>query len=187
MSSNAFEPYEGSGNIYIAGEVLNNTGSNVRFVQISGTLRDVNGSVVDSTYTYADISVVTPNNKSPFLMIFSDPPAWATYELTVSWDTTSELPYPLQILNSTSYFDSSDAFHVVGEITNQYSEERTFIEAYVTIYDSNGNVIGVGSSYTNPYDLTPGETASFDTDIYFWKGKPDQNQVASFSLQVIDD
>jgi hypothetical protein len=187
LSSNAFVPYEGSTFLFIVGEVRNNTSSNVIFVQISGTLRDADGNVVDSEYTYADIGILTPGMKSPFLMIFSDPPDWETYELVVTWDTTTDQPYPLQILNSTSYFDDYDAYHVVGEIKNQYGEERTFIKAFVTLYDINGMVIGVEYTYTNPSDLLPGETASFDTDVYFWKGKPDRDQVASYALQVIDD
>jgi hypothetical protein len=185
LSSYASVPYEWSSSLYIVGEVINNTASNVRSVQISGTLRDTNGNVVDSDYTYSDIYVLSSGMKSPFLMIFFDPPPWATYELVVTWSTTSEQPYSLEILNYNSYFDSYDAYHVVGEIRNQYAENRTFIEAYVTIYDIHGKVIGVGSSYTNPYNLTPGQTASFDTEIYFWKGKPARNQVATFSLQVI--
>ncbi len=188
VRSNAFVPYQGANDLYIVGEVRNDVFNlNVRFVQISGTLRDALGNVVDSDFTYAMIDVLTPGMKSPFLMIFLDPPPWATYELAVTWSTTTEQPYPLEILNHTSYFDSSDAYHVVGEIRNQYAEGRTFIEAYVTLYDLDGKVIGVASSFTNPYDLAPGQTASFDTYVYFWKGKPDHNQVGTFSLQVFGD
>jgi hypothetical protein len=187
VSSNAFMPYEDFSDLLIVGEILNNTGSNVGSIQISGTLRDTNGNVVDSDYTFSDIDVLTPGMKSPFSIFFLDPPSWATYDLFVTWDTTSDQPHSLEILNHTSYFDSYDAYHVVGEIRNQYAENRTYIEAYVTLYDVNGKVIGVDSSYTNPHDLAHGQTASFDTEIYFWKGKPDRNQVATYSLQVIGE
>jgi hypothetical protein len=90
-------------------------------------------------------------------------------------------------LNSTSYFDSFDGYHVVGEIRNQYGEQRTFVEAFPTMRDANGEVIGADYSYTNPDKLDPGKTASFDTEVYFWKYKPDQGQVASHLLQVYDD
>ncbi len=187
LSSTAFNPYEGSNDLYIVGEVLNNTASNVEFVRINATLRDLSGNVVDSDYTYSDIGILTPGMKSPFNVIFFDPPQWATYDLVVTWSTTSSYPYPLELLNSTFYFDSYDAFHVAGEIRNQYSVDRTYVEAYLTLYDASGTVIGVGSAFTNPYDLTPGLTASFDVEVYPWAGKPDRSRVASLQLQVLDD
>jgi hypothetical protein len=187
LSSNAFVPYSGSSSWYIIGEVRNDTGSNVDFVQISATLRDGSGNVVDSDYTYSMIDTLSPGMTSPFRVIFSDPPGWVSYDFQVTWDTTSRQPYALDILNSTSYFDSSDAYHVVGEIRNQYAEQRTFVKAFVTMYDAQGKVIGVDYTYTNPDTLNPGQTASFDTDVYFWKYKPDRGKVASHRLQVYDD
>ena len=185
LSSNPLPP-SFTGTLYIVGEVINNTVSNVS-VHIYGTLRDTNGNVVDSTNTTSYINVLSPGMKSPFEISFFDPPSWATYDLVVTWSTTMQEPYPLELLNHTSYFDSYDNYHVVGEIRNQYIVNRTHITAYVTLYDASGNVIGVGASSTNPPDLAPGQTASFDTEIWMWIGKPDRNKVASFSLQVLDD
>jgi len=185
LSSNAFEPYSSS--LYIVGEVRNNTSSNVDFVRINATLRDSDGNVVDSDYSYSMIDKLTRGMTSPFKVWFWDPPAWSSYELVVTWDTTTRQPYPLEVLNSTSYFNSYDDFHVVGEIRNQYSERRTFIKAFVTMYDANGQVIGADYSYTNPDELDPGQTASFDTEVYAWKYQPDRDKVASHRLQVYDD
>jgi len=187
LSSNAFVPYSGSSSLYIVGEVLNNTGSNVRFVKIYGTLRNGSGNVVGSDYTYSDISILSPQMTSPFMLIFSDVQPWSTYELNVVWSTTSEYPRVLEVLNRTSYFDSLHAFHVVGEVRNQFTSTREYVEAYVTMYDSAGKVIGVGSTYTNPEHIAPGQTASFDVDCYFWKYKPSRSKVARYLLQVVDD
>jgi hypothetical protein len=35
--------------------------------------------------------------------------------------------------------------------------------------------------------LNPGETASFDAYVYFWKYKPDRSRVATHLLQIYDD
>jgi hypothetical protein len=56
-----------------------------------------------------------------------------------------------------------------------------------TLYDVDAEIIGVGYSYTNPYDLRPGQTASFDVEVYFWKGKPNRSTVGWHFLQVFDD
>jgi hypothetical protein len=187
LSSNAFVPYEGSSSLYIVGEVLNNTGSNAEFVEISATLRDGSGDVVDSDFTYSMIDRLSRDMKSPFLIIFLDPPNWSSYELTVDWDTTRSGPYHLDILNTNSYFDTYDEYHVVGEIRNGTSGTRTFVKAFVTMYDPSGDVIGADYTYTNPDELDPGETASFDAGVYFWKGKPNRSRVAHHRLQVLDD
>ncbi|MDX9831102.1 MAG: FxLYD domain-containing protein [Anaerolineae bacterium] len=188
LSSNAFTPYMGSTSLYIVGEVRNDTGSNVNDVEISATLRDGSGNVVDSDYFWSMIEILTPGMTSPFRIIFSEPPAWVSYDLQVTWDTTtSHHPYALEVLNSTSYFDSYDEFHVVGEVRNQYAELRNYVRAFVTMYDAQGQVIGADSSYTNPNELSPGQTASFDAGVYFWKHKPDQSKLASYRLQVYDD
>lgn len=187
LSSNTLIPYSGSTSLYLVGEVLNNTPSNVRFVRINATLRDSAGNVVDSSSSYATIDNLTPGMKSPFLVLFSDSPAWTSYDLTVTWDTTTVAPYVLELLNTQAYFDRYDGYHVVGEIRNQYSEPRNFVQAVVTLYDFEGKVIGVDYTFTNPYDLNPGQTASFDVEVYFWKYKPDRSKVAGHMLQIVDD
>jgi hypothetical protein len=187
LSSNIYRPWEFSSNRYLIGELFNNTATNVRFTRVSATLRDGSGNVVDSDYSFSMIDTLTPGMRSPFLIIFSDPPTWNSYELAVTWATTTDTPHHLEILNTQSYFDTSDAYTVVGEIRNQYSEPRTFVEAFVTMYDAEGKVIGVASNYTNPYDLQPGQTASFKAEAYFWMFKPDRTKVASHALIVIDD
>jgi len=187
LSSNAFVPYEGSSSLYVVGEVRNDAGTNVRFVRILVTLRNFSGSVVDCDYSYASIDILTPGMTSPFLVLMSDRPGWASYDLVATCSTTSDVPYSLELLNSTSYWDSWDDYHVAGEIKNQYADKRTYIQAFVTLYDASGEVIGVDYTYTNPYDLDPGQTASFDCDVCFWKGKPDRDKVKSHLLQVYDD
>lgn len=67
-------PYVGSSSLYIVGEILNNTGSNVRSVRINATLRNAAGNVVDSDYTYSMIDTVPSGITSPFRVLFSDPP-----------------------------------------------------------------------------------------------------------------
>jgi hypothetical protein len=187
LSSNAFAPYAEATSLYIVGELRNDSSSNVWSVRINATLRDSSGNAAGTGYSYAMIDTLSPGMTSPFRIIFPDPPAWASYELTLTGDTTSQQPYPLEILNSTSHFDGFDAYHVVGETRNQYAEQRTWIAAYVTLYDDSGEVIGVDSGHTDPNHLNPGETASFDTFVYFWKYKPGRSRVATHLLQIYDD
>ena len=187
ISSSAFTPYVGSDHLYLVGEMRNETTSKVRFVKINAVLRDAAGQIVDGTYSYASVGTLTPNMTSGFRLIFSKPPAWATYEFTVTWDTTTHIPYALQILSPESYFDSSNAYHVRGTVKNQDAVEHTFVEVFLIMYDSNNQVIGVESTFMNPTTLTAGQEVPFDISAYFWKGKPDHSQVTRYSIQAIDD
>ena len=187
LSSNAFVPYEGSSSLYLVGEVYNGTGQNVRFIKIIANLRDSQGNVVASDYTYADIDPLSPGMISPFLVLLISPPAYSTYDLTLDWDTSDSAPYILQILNQTTRFDTFNAFHVAGEAVNQFSDTRTYVRAVVTLYDQNHKVIGTDYTYLNPDTLTPGQNGTFDVDVYFYVGKPYHSAIATYSLIVVDD
>jgi len=187
LSSTAFEPYSGSAYLYVVGEILNNTASNVEYTKIKVTLRDPSGNVVATDYSYSMIDTLSPETTSPFLVMFYDAPEWSTYECSVTWDTTTQEPYPMEVLNSASRFDSGDAYHVVGELRNQHAEERTYVKVLITLYDATGAVIGADYSYTEPHTLAPGETVSFDESVYFWAGKPDRSKVAGHLLQAFGD
>lgn len=184
LGSIAFVPHKGSTSVYLVGEVRNDTSLNAEFVKIDASLRDASGEVVYAKHSYADIGILPPGETSPFLVIFSDPPAWTSYDLAVVWNATARQLYPLEILTSTLSLDDDAAYHVMGKVKNQYDEQCKFIQAYVTLYDANGQVIGTDSSYATPSDLDPGQIAFFDTKIYFWKYKPDTGKVATHRLQV---
>lgn len=184
VSSNAFVPYEGARSLYIVGEVRNETKSIAQLVKITAYLRDSSGQLVRGASAYSYISTLSPDMVSPFLITFSTPPAWSTYELIVTWDTTDRAPKALEIYNTESYFDSSDAFHVRGFVRNQYSELRMLVRIYLTMYDENDQVIGVDSVYTSPTFLKPGQEVLFDIDARYWKYKPDRDKVARYSVQA---
>lgn len=187
LSSNAFVPYTGSNDLYIVGEVQNNTSSNVQFVKVNVVLRDANGSIVDGEYSYSDIDKLKLGMVSPFLVIFSNPPTWLSYEVTLTWSTTTEEPYPLEITNPETYFDSYNAYHIRGSVKNQYSVQRTFVQLFLTLYDPSNQVIGVATTYLNPSTLEPGQEVSFDVEAFFWKYKPDKTKITRYTLQVYDD
>lgn len=186
IGSSAFVP-EGSDYLYIVGQVRNDAVTSVRLVTISAELRDASGHVIAHYHTLSMIDTLSPGMTSPFHIIIPNPPTWASYETSVRAQETSQVPHPLEVLNSTDYWDEENAYHVAGEIRNQHGELRTFIRAFVTLYDATGQVIGVAVNYTAPHTLNPGETASFDTKVSFWKHKPDKSMVRDHLLQVYDD
>ena len=48
---------------------------------------------------------------------------------------------------------------------NKAQKERTFVKVSATIYDSQSQVIGTHTTYTDPSTIPPGETSPFEVLI----------------------
>jgi hypothetical protein len=184
LKSSTFAPYEGSKSLYIIGEVRNDTNLNVQFVQITATLYDASGEAVQAKYSYTQIDQLSPGDVSPFLIIFSNPVEWSSYDLNVEWNATPRQRPPLKVLSSELYFDDFGAAHVKGKARNPSGETRKYINAVVTLYGPDGEVIGVGNGYTAPNKLDPNQVTLFDVRVSFWKYKPDMSRVEKYRIQV---
>ena len=186
-NSTTFTPYEGSASTYLVGEVYNASSVSVGWVKIYATFYDAGGSVVDEGWTFACIRHLAPGMSSPFRDGYYNLPAssWDHYELSVAWGTTAYTPLPMEVSNISDFFDDWDAFHVTGDVRNQYDRRLSDIVACVAMHDAAGDTIGVWGDDVAALD--PDETDSFDVEVYFWKHKPDRSKVADYSLQVYDE
>ena len=71
LSSSSFR--EDTGAYHIVGEVRNNSPTDsMNYVKIVATLYDKGGKVVGTDFTYSDIDVLRPAEKSPFKIILTD-------------------------------------------------------------------------------------------------------------------
>jgi hypothetical protein len=186
LSTNVFTSTIGS--LYLVGEVENGSTSSIEYTRIGIAFEDDADRLVYGDYDYADIDIIAPGGKSPFWSIWAgDLPSWTFYETAVTDRATGDSPIPFEILNHSSSFDTFGDFHVTGQVRNQYDQPYTYVEAFVTMYDAAGKVIGVGHSYVDPDTLEPDATGVFDVEIWTWKGEPDQSIVAGYDLQVLLD
>ncbi len=62
---------------------------------------------------------------------------------------------------------------IVGEVKNNGARKASFVKVVVTYYDSAGKAMGKSYSYTNPQDITNGDTAPFEISSYPRKISPD--------------
>ncbi len=183
-NSTAFTPYDGSTLTYLVGEVANALSVSVGWVEIHATFYDAEGTVVDEGWTFACIHHLAPEMSSPFVVVYSNLPAssWDHYELRLAWSAPAYTPLPMEVSNINDFFDNWDAFHVTGDVRNQYDRRLSHVTACVAMYDVAGETIGVWRD--DVAYLDPDETDSFDVEVYFWKHKPDQSKMAGYSLQV---
>ena len=178
--------------LWVVGEVINGSSQPIEFVHIKGT--SVDGFAAS---TYADMHSIGLGMKSSFLISFQienhgfvpcNGELWQDLHVE-SYSIASRGPYEVQVTSQNDYYtDGGDTYNVEGTITNQYGETRTFIKAFVTVYNSAGEAIGRGRTYTSPSDLDPGENATFHVRIYDWGDCPGgDHDIASYQLKVIDD
>ena len=73
--------------------------------------------------------------------------------------------HSVTILHHNSYTDSVGYFHVVGEVENNTPSTAEFVQITGTFYDINNAVVGTQFTYTNPPDISSGETAPFDLTL----------------------
>ena len=134
-------------------------------VKILSTLYDKNGRVIGTDFTFSDIDVLRPAEKSAFKIILIDlrqSQKVSSYKLYASGQKTQSLPAPLKLNIGDSHLDSIGFYHVVGEVTNQGNQKSTYVKVSGAFYNSSGSVVAAEFIYSDPKDLEPGQTAPFE-------------------------
>lgn len=104
----------------------------------------------------------------------------STYKLSVSGDKTQALPAALKLSVGDSHVDDIGAYHIVGEVTNQGNENATFVQVSGAFYISSDAVVAADFTFTDPKDLEPEQTATFEITV----SAPTAIDISSASLNV---
>jgi hypothetical protein len=107
-------------------------------------LYDKGGKVVGTDFTYSDIDVLRPAEKSPFNIILTDvgqSQKVSSYKLYASGEKTQSLPAALKLNVGDSHLDSVGFYHVVGEVTNQGNQKATYVKVSGAFYNSSNVVV----------------------------------------------
>lgn len=174
---------DSNGWLRIVGEVKNTGDVWLRFVKITGTLKNANGQVVDVQTTFTLMEYLPPGAKSPFDLMESDPSKASTissYSLVLNFQqATSTLANSLTIQNTGSSIDSLGILEVVGEIRNNGPQISNFTKVIATFYDNFGKVIAVAFTFTSPADIPSGQAYGFKV---LGPSSPTSSHVANFAL-----
>jgi hypothetical protein len=60
------------GSLHVVGELQNTSPEPRKFVEMVATLRDPSGNILDSDFTYSNVELLRPGEKSPFDITFSN-------------------------------------------------------------------------------------------------------------------
>jgi hypothetical protein len=168
--------------LHVVGEVLNNTGNNLRFVEIWVNVFNGSGQLLDTDFSYILLDNLPAWDKTCFEVSLSEPSGWAYYqfEAPIYWTDGDPLPN-LTILNDSGSYDPTFGWYqIIGQVRNDHGSRVDFVSPVGTVYNASGKVVGCDYTYVNSTNLDPGQTSSFRM-TFFSRNYAD---VTSYRLQV---
>jgi hypothetical protein len=182
LSSSSFT--DDLGDYHVVGEVKNNSPrDSMNYVKIVSTFYDNTGKVVGTDFTYTNVDVLRPAEKSSFEIILNDAVQSQevdSYKLSASGDKTEALPAALKLSVGESRLDDAGAYHIVGEVTNQGNGKATYVKVSGSFYNSSNTVVAADFTYTDPDNLEPGQAAPFEIIV----NSPTASDITAASLNV---
>jgi len=167
---------------HVVGEVQNLGSLNLQYVKITVTFYDTADNVIATGFTFTQIDILVPQQKSPF-DVSSYPSknlAVDHYKVVISdYSSTTNQPYRNLVAQGVTTSVEYGYYHIRGEVRNTGTQRATYVKIVVTYYNAEGKVIGTAFTFTDPSDIDAGQTAPFDCSSY-----PLEILPASYQLQV---
>lgn len=136
-------------------------------MKVVGTFYDSRGKVVATQFTFTDMHVLRPGEKSSFaigLLDSSQIQKISSYKISGSWILSQSLPAKLVLKVGDSYVDEYGIYHLVGEVTNLGDSIATYVKVAAAFYDSSNKVLSSSFTYT-ANEIQPGKSAPFEIGL----------------------
>jgi hypothetical protein len=184
---------DGSGSLYLTGELVNQGDKPVQIHSLAGAVLDKDNSLVAAN-AYGPVSRyllpagdANQYDRTPFRVRIDDPgdvaTQWATY-----WDADEVDPidtYDINLDPQNNYFDTYSSLHLVGNVTNN-SDQTLSISLLAGLYADDGIVLDA-DTWTAPFYLAPGESLPYSFDYFSSLNRnPDEANKASRSTVQVD-
>jgi Fibronectin type III domain len=152
---------------HIVGEVQNSGTENTEFVEIDFNFYNSTNTLLSTDFTFTDLNVLAPGERSGFTDIFTPPAGYDHY--TIAGVQVSPAVDPVNHnfnTQVTNVFTDSGGFqHVVGTVTNNNTTTATFVDVVFTFRNCSGTVVDTDFTFVNTQngDLGPSPaSASFE-------------------------
>ncbi len=159
---------DGIGNLYIVGEVKNETGSNAWFTKVTVDIKDSSGNILTTGSGFAARDM-KPSEKACFAIVVTEPTNWTSYSFRDA-EFSNFGPIPkLTVLNGSMSKSSNSLFttvDVTADIKNIDSKTISLISAKTAMYNAAGTIKDCAFSLVTPDTLDAGQTASMDSSAF---------------------
>ena len=141
--------------------------------EIIVTLTDASGKVLATEKAYTAPQYIRPNSTIPYRVLFDDPPDdWAKWEIEISAEkfggfmadllyTDLEVDQPTLNPPKNSYTGPS----VVGRVKNTGASSAKFVQVIGALYDAEGQLLDVASTYAKKDTITAGSDSPFELEF----------------------
>lgn len=94
----------------------------------------------------------------------------------------------LDVLGVSAFVpENRNIYTITGEVFNNNTFPFNGVQVSATLYDNNGQVVGVGSGFTSPSGIQSGLKAPFKIDIFGTEIRGGIEAINNFTLQVAGD
>jgi LysM repeat protein len=169
------------GSLWGLGEVANTTNVTLANVQVKVMLFDAAGDPVaeDDTFVVADL--VPPGESSPFGLLFTTAPDWASYQMTVvradGAGGLADAYVPMSVIEVDGG-PAESQFRVSGTVKHVGTVTAKSVDVIVTTYNAQGAVTGFRQeTVIFEEGLTPGATRTFTVLLTAHEESPDDFSV----------
>ncbi|HET9774000.1 MAG TPA: FxLYD domain-containing protein [Nitrososphaeraceae archaeon] len=175
------------GYFYVLGEISNDSEESLVNITLKAKFLDSDGRVLGEYYRNPEISVINPNEISPFEIIYLDPSTSEkvkNFTIATNFQTANTQdtkPESLFIESVNSRLDFTGFYYINGKIKNEGIKNANNVTVVATIYDKKGNVIGITKSVTEPFVIPSGQTAAFGLAV---SSKSSTFKISDFSLKA---
>ncbi|MGB6681676.1 MAG: hypothetical protein WBF08_10205, partial [Candidatus Bathyarchaeia archaeon] len=169
---------------HVFAEVENPPAGSNASVVITATFRNIGDDTIASTSAHTMLDIMTPGQNSPVDIILTDTSLAQqvnsfTFGITTIPFTNS--PYRSFNITHSNSTDSSERFHVTGDVGNTGELTVTYVEVIATFYSNLtivDRVVYANSSYTSPRDLGQNDIGAFEIIA------ENQTAISHYSLEV---
>ena len=159
------------GNLVIVCDLRNDSPYLVGKVQVTATLYDEEGNILDRQTVVPLLRWVQPWGQAPAVVVMASGQRWATYALRAAgWTAPAPPGARLLLLGSEAYTDDAGLYHVWGQVRNAGPRAQRYVRAVVTLYGAGGEVVNACLAHTVPEVLAPGATGAFNCAFDFARG-----------------
>jgi hypothetical protein len=174
--------YDSRGNLFIIGEVLNNTSNSITWVDVVAYLFDANDNLIDTADTNLWPVDLPAQEKGCFKISMPIPSNWSYYEfqsLTYDVNNTSS---GLSIIDPIGSLNPDQSYKITGQVRNYGNLRSNNVSVSGTLYNIHGEPVGCEVSLVASTDLNPGQVSSFKIDyIRYYR---DYSDVTRYKLRV---
>ena len=177
------------GDVWILGEVINDSGMHVEQVLVEGALLDEQGRVVATASTPVLLTFLPEGERAPFALRFRDAPeTFTSYQVDVIQALPGFLGAYYLDFGVEDVRGESEGYHTYfldGTVRNLGSEDAVGVTLVATLYDALGRVIGLRAGAPRHNVILALSETTFHLEVQLFGGPVDHYRITVLGRRMV--